>query len=274
MLISHKGLESDIEMKSPADYGGLTSEKYRAINPQGKMPALILPTGETLYEARVVCAYLLDVYAGIGPPIGAATPEGRARSALITQTHDLYIASPNSSNPSVTATQGCMYKGVELIDGPTRAAKVCETNDGRERDPAAHTCHASARALTHFRSSALAPCRQVAELWKQLGVLEGLVIGPYAAGDTLTEADFALWPTLSSFLPFMLPRVFGWGNVMEDETNLPKLKAWHAAVGALPAAQRVKDEVMSALQGWEDSGKFTPIQAQVAAHPQLKWKFP
>lgn len=128
MLIYHKGLEGDIEMKSPADYGGLVSDEYRAINPQGKMPALILPSGETLYEARVVCAYLLDVYAGIGPQIGAATPEGRARSALITQTHDLYIASPNSSNPSVTATQGCMYKGVELIDGPTRAAKVCEMN--------------------------------------------------------------------------------------------------------------------------------------------------
>ena len=130
------------------------------------------------------------------------------------------------------------------------------------------------RALTRFRSSALALCRQVAELWKQLGVLNGLIIGPYAAGDTLTEADFALWPTLSSFLPFMLPRVFGWGNVMDDETNLPKLKAWHAAVGALPAAQRVKDEVMSALQGWEDSGRFTPIKAQMAAHPELKWKFP
>ena len=128
MLIYHKGLEGDIVMKSPADYGGLVSDEYRAINPQGKMPALILPSGETLYEARVVCAYLLDVYAGIGPQIGAATPEGRARSALITQTHDLYIASPNSSNPSVTATQGCMYKGVELIDGPTRAAKVCEMN--------------------------------------------------------------------------------------------------------------------------------------------------
>ena len=43
---------------------------------------------------------------------------------------------------------------------------------------------------------------------------------------------------------------------------------------AVHAAQRVKEEVMSALQGWEDSGRFTPIKAQMAAHPELKWKFP
>ena len=237
MLIYHKGLEGEIVMRTPDDYGGLASEEYRALNPQGKMPALILPTGETLYEAKVVCGYILDVYAGTGPAIGATTPAGRALSALITQIHDLYIASPNSSNPSVTATQGCMYKGIDLIDGPARAAKV-------------------------------------AELWKQLGVLNGLIVGPYAVGEVISEADFALWPTLSCFLPFMLPRVFGWGNVMDDEAHLPKLKAWHAAVGALPAAQRVKDEVMGALQGWEDSGRFMPIQAQVAEHAELKWKFP
>ena len=65
----------------------------------------------------------------------------RALANLINSVHDLYIASPNSSNPAVTATQGCMYKPVDQIDALTRAAKV-------------------------------------AEIDLQLGVLEGLVVGP------------------------------------------------------------------------------------------------
>ena len=83
MLIYHKNLESEIDMKSPADYGGLSAPEYRAINPQGKIPALIMPSGETLFEAKVIMGYLLDVHAGTGPSIGASTPEARARSALI-----------------------------------------------------------------------------------------------------------------------------------------------------------------------------------------------
>ena len=75
MLIYHKGLEETIDMKSPADYGGLASPEYRKLNPQGKMPALILPSGETLYEAKVVLQYLNDKYGAVGPPIGADTPE-------------------------------------------------------------------------------------------------------------------------------------------------------------------------------------------------------
>ena len=106
--------------------------------------------------------------------------------------HDLYIASPNSSNSSVTANQGAMYKSVDVIDGPTRAAKV-------------------------------------AELWKQLGVLEGLLVGPYAAGEALSEADFALWPTLSCFCAVMLPRVFGWANPVDVERSIIMLRAAVAA---------------------------------------------
>jgi len=237
MLIYHCELESEIAMKTPADYGGLASPDYRALNPQGKMPALLLASGAVLYEAKVIMGYIQDAFASKCNILRAATPEDRARVAIITQVHDLYIASPNSSDPSVTATQGCMYKGVDVIDGRARAAKV-------------------------------------AELWKQLHELERLVCGPFAAGQTLTEADLTLWPTLACFVSFMMPKVFGWKDPMADATHFPKLTAWHAKVGALPAAARVKEEVMGALQGWEDSGRFEPIREQVAAHPDLKWSWP
>lgn len=236
MLVYYKGLEDQIEMKSPADYGGLMTDEYRKTNPQGKMPALILSTGEVLFEASVIMGYLLDIYQDVGPRVGATTPEMRARSALLSQVHNLYIASANSSHPSVTATQGCMYKAVDQIDAEARALKF-------------------------------------AELWKQCGVIESLLVGPYAAGEALTEADFTLWPTISCFLPFILPK-FGWVNVLEDEARFPKMKAWHAAVGALPAAQRVKEEVMGGLKQWEAAGRFEPIVEQMAGRPDLKSKFP
>ena len=236
MLVYHKGLEQLVDVKSPADFGGLASPEYRALNPQGKIPVLILPTGEAIFEAKVVCGYLNDKYAEVGPSVGAATPEERARAALLTQVHDLYIASPNSSDPMVTANQGAMYKSVEQIDAPSRAAKL-------------------------------------AELEKQMDVLEGLIQAPYAAGASLTEADFALYPTLACFLPYLLPTVFGWADPF-DASRRPKLAAWLATVGALTAAQRVRGEVMKGLEGWTASGRFAPIKEQVAANPQLKWVYP
>ena len=83
-LIYHLQLEDAIDMKTPTDFGGLSSDEYRRINPQGKMPALILPSGETLFEAKVVVGYILDVYASAAAKagVGATTPLGRARVAL------------------------------------------------------------------------------------------------------------------------------------------------------------------------------------------------
>jgi glutathione S-transferase len=234
MLIYYKGLEDHIEMKSPADYGGLSSPEYRKINPQGKMPALILPTGDVLYEANVVAQYINDKYSDIGPHVGASTPEERARAALLTQVHDLYIASPNSSDPKVTANQGAMYKPVDVIDAASRAGKLAELN-------------------------------------KQLDVIEGLLVGPFAAGEQLTLADFTMFPTLGVFFPVMLPLVFGWRNPMDDDAR-PRLKGWFQKVGALPAAERVRAEISEALASWESSGRFTPIMEQVAANPELQWK--
>ena len=180
----------------------------------------------------MISGYISDRWADVGPSLRAATPELRARAALVNQIHDMYIASPNSSDPNVTATQGCMYKPVELIDAPTRA-------------------------------------RKVAELAKQLSVLEELLVGPYIAGEAITEADLALYPTCLFFI-FMLPRVFGWGKVLEGK---PKLTAWFAKIEELEAAQRVRGEVVPALERWEQSGRFGPIIEQVKTAPDLAWKF-
>ena len=109
MLIYYKGIENEIEMKSPGDFGGMNSDEYRALNPQGKIPVLILPDGQALYESRVISAYLAEKFRDVGPSILPSTPEVRARAALINSVHDLYIASPNSSDPAVTAKDQIEY---------------------------------------------------------------------------------------------------------------------------------------------------------------------
>ena len=233
MLIYHKGIEADFDMKTPADYGGLTTEAYRAMNPQGKIPVLILDSGRALYEARVIMGYILDVYADRGPVMTPPTAELRALGQQIIAVHDMYIASPNASDPSVTSSQGCAYKSVEQIDAPSRSLKLIEVA-------------------------------------KQLMVLEGLITGPYAVGDDPSEADMTLYPTIGVLLPYIFGRAFGWPCLLSPAEH-PKLTAWLATVEELPAAKRVKAEMLPGLEGWETSGRFDPIRVQIKAAPELPW---
>lgn len=52
-VIYHKGLEADIDIASPAMLGGLGSDTYKAVNPQGKMPLLLLPDSSAIPESEV-----------------------------------------------------------------------------------------------------------------------------------------------------------------------------------------------------------------------------
>lgn len=53
-------------------------DKYRRVNPTGKVPALVLPQGTAMFESAAICLYLADAYpqARLGPAPGA---EERAR---------------------------------------------------------------------------------------------------------------------------------------------------------------------------------------------------
>lgn len=95
-----KDLENSIDFKAPADVGGLRSEAFLALNPEGKMPVLQLPSGVTLPESEVIVQFLLHAYPDKGRSLQPADPEARARCALVARIIDLYICS----------IQGCMYK--------------------------------------------------------------------------------------------------------------------------------------------------------------------
>ena len=99
-LLYKKGLEKEVDVIPPQDIGGLKSADYMALNPQGKMPLLILPDGTSIPESQVIESYILDKYKGTGPDLLPPTPELRALATLAARIHDLYMA----------PIQGCMYK--------------------------------------------------------------------------------------------------------------------------------------------------------------------
>jgi len=110
------GVEGTLSLKSHTDFGGLQAPEFLKINPEGKVPALIIEGSSgisTLYESQVILDYLVDRF-DWGPKLDAGSPELRAKVRLLIQTHDLYLASPNSTQPGHFANQGCLYKPMPL----------------------------------------------------------------------------------------------------------------------------------------------------------------
>lgn len=49
------GLEDVVDIRPPSDLGGVKSEEYMALHPAGKMPLLVLPSGQGIPESAVSC---------------------------------------------------------------------------------------------------------------------------------------------------------------------------------------------------------------------------
>ncbi len=71
--------------------GGLHSPQYDAINPIGKIPALMIG-GAAIPESQVICDLFEDLYPE--NPLRPAEPIARARSALLARIVDLYVMNP------------------------------------------------------------------------------------------------------------------------------------------------------------------------------------
>ncbi|CAB9526703.1 unknown protein (Partial), partial [Seminavis robusta] len=172
----------------------LQSDAYSAINPGRKVPALITDTGMCLFEASVIMGYLEDRFGKSTEKTNSMfvleSPDERAFVNLLVRVHDLYIASPNCSQPNFSHTQGCMY----LDPTPTPFT------------PARRTMDAATRAA------------KLAELYKQLCWLEEQAKLPFLAGHKCTHADITWFGTFC-FMEFMLPISFGWSDNLFHETK-------------------------------------------------------
>lgn len=83
-----KGLAELTIAKPP---GGTGSAEFKALNPTGKIPALIVD-GAVLAESQVICDYLEDRFPT--PPLWPADPLARAEARLLARVTDLYVCGP------------------------------------------------------------------------------------------------------------------------------------------------------------------------------------
>ena len=91
LAIYAKGL--DVEVISPPA-GGLKSPEYLAINPIGKLPALVLDCGQVIAESDTILEYLEDAFPQ--SPLRPVDHKETARQRLIARVGDLYVAAPMS----------------------------------------------------------------------------------------------------------------------------------------------------------------------------------
>jgi glutathione S-transferase len=223
----------------------LESDEYQKINPLKKVPSLITDHGLKLFEAQVILQYLEDRFGSFAPPsLVMDTPDDRALVNLIVRCHDLYIASPNSTQPNFTHTQGCMY----LDPHPTAFT------------PAVRTMNVTTRAS------------KLAEIFQQLSWLQDTIQLPYMVGKQMTHADVTWFPT-AVFMELLLPLVFDWPPVFQEHTSFPKLTTWFHKCSENVHFSQTRQEIREILLEQYSQGRFTPVRQEVQEHPEYKWKY-
>mmetsp|Transcript_58846 Transcript_58846/g.137442 ORF Transcript_58846/g.137442 Transcript_58846/m.137442 type:complete len:276 (-) Transcript_58846:112-939(-) len=245
LWIQLKRLSDKIDTKM-ITYADLQSPEYARINPLKKVPGMLLEDGKTqLFESKVIMSYLEDRFGREGPSLVLDTPEARARVNLLCSIHDLYIASPNCTQPNFSHTQGAMYlppyktkhsSQDRAMDRPTRAAKL-------------------------------------AEIWKQLTWLENEIDAtPYMAGSQLSHADLTWYPTCI-FMEYMLPRVFNWPAIFHEQEHFPKLCRWFESLSQQTLFAAVHDDVWNFWVIKDGEGQFDSIKDETK-DPNFKWVYP
>jgi maleylacetoacetate isomerase len=84
IALNLKGLAYDtVSIHLTKDGGKHKTADYRAVNPQMRVPALTLPSGETLVQSLAIIEYLDEAYPN--PPLLPADPIARAQVRAVSQ---------------------------------------------------------------------------------------------------------------------------------------------------------------------------------------------
>ena len=62
LIVYWKGVEDQFTIANPSEVGGIKSEEYLAMNPQGKMPLLVTADGLALPESEVISQYICHAF--------------------------------------------------------------------------------------------------------------------------------------------------------------------------------------------------------------------
>ncbi len=148
---------------APGD-GGPHHPDYLAINPIGKLPALLLDDGQVIVESSTIVEYFADKFPDA--KLRPGTAEATARGRMLARIAELYVL------------EGAV-KLFSQIDPTTRTWSVAKM------DP-----HVVGEAFAHID--------------KHLENLDWFLTGDtrFAAADSLTTADCAIVPVLGFIAPF------------------------------------------------------------------------
>lgn len=218
-----------------------------SINPLKKVPAFRTEKGLALFESFVILNYLEDRFGGTtpgAPCLVLDTPDDRAFGQLLVRIHDLYISSPNCTQPNFSHTQGCMY----LDPVPTKYT------------PASRTMDVATRAA------------KLAEIYKQLHWMESQIRLPYMAGDRICHADLTWFPTCV-FMELLLPYVFGWSQIFHETLHFPKWTQWFTKCLENTHFESVYHEIHGTLVGHQRDGRFDLVKGIPQQHPEFHWKY-
>lgn len=236
MIAKAKGIEgSGVIVQPPSQLGGLQSEQYKKLNPNGKMPLLVTDVGYPIAESDTICRYLIEKYAAKDPSFVPSDARLRVLSEQIVRQHDIYI----------TPIQGAMYKAPGYVFSAF----------GSDRGKALDDLVKQLETIESF----LATFDQVHG--------PNLRRGGYLCGDSISLADATLFPTMI-FFQFMLPRFF-------DVTVPGRmLNEWHRRIISNDeAAFEIKEEIEGSLRVWESNKRWEPIieEKQRAAASGAGW---
>lgn len=225
-------------------YPDLKTEEFAKINPLKKVPAFIRTDGTTVFESHVILSYLEDKWGNSA--FTPDTPEERQAVNLMIRIHDIYVASPNSTQPGFSHSQGCMYLS--------------------------NAWHGEARGMSPETREA-----KLAELWTQVTWLDRQIVGDFLAGPEITLADLTWYPTCV-FMEYLLPRVFKWQLFGDNDTThspTPSLAKWYKhATNADPAFAKVRQSILEYWEEMDAQGQFDPIVEEINSLPHLKWTYP
>lgn len=221
--------------------------KLATINPLRKVPAFVTDTGMNLFESFVILSYLEDRFGAHanGPKLVMDTPDDRAFVQLLVRIHDVYISSPNCTQPHFSHTQGCMY----LDPTPTKYTPARRTMP----DP-------------NVRASKLK------EIYDRLSWLESTLRLPFLAGCRISHADITWFPTCV-FMEVLLPYVFDWSPIFHESTKFPRLAQWYSTCCANEHFASVRDDIYSVLMKQKEDKRFDGVREVCTNNPDLKWKY-
>lgn len=110
-----------VEILPPAG-GDTKSADYLAINPMGRLPALVLDDGTVIPESDTIVEYLADAFPQSG--LRPKTPKDIARGRLIARVTELYVMTPGAGlfgqmNPATRDAAAVDAAFVQLDKGLT-----------------------------------------------------------------------------------------------------------------------------------------------------------